>query len=134
MVIPISGRIPIRPVCLPPLNVRPRRALEYMGLKPGMTPDQIKIDRVFIGSCTNSVLKICAAATAKGHRVAQGSGHGARFPRKEQAEAEGCATSFFAGFEARAGCSMCLAVKPDVLQPGERCASTSIATEGRQGN
>ena len=112
-----------------------------MGLKPGMTPDQIKIDRVFIGSCTNSRIEDlrAAAAIAKGHRVAPGVQAmvvpGSRVV-KEQAEAEGLHNIFLqAGFEWREpGCSMCLAMNPDVLQPGERCASTSNRNfEGRQG-
>ncbi len=118
-----------------------KRALEYMGLKPGMKLEGLKIDRVFIGSCTNGRIEDLrqAAAVVKGYKVAPhvhamvvpGSGR-----VKKQAEKEGLDKIFIeAGFEWRdAGCSMCLAMNPDVLQPGERCASTSNRNfEGRQG-
>jgi 3-isopropylmalate/(R)-2-methylmalate dehydratase large subunit len=117
------------------------RALEYMGLKPGTPFSAITIDRVFIGSCTNSRIEDLrlAAQYAKGNRVAKtvramvvpGSGL-----VKQQAEDEGLDRIFKeAGFEWREpGCSMCLAMNADVLQPGERCASTSNRNfEGRQG-
>lgn len=117
------------------------RALEYMGLKPGTKMTDITIDRVFIGSCTNSRMEDlrAAAAVIKGKKVnpkvsamiVPGSGL-----IKEQAEAEGLDKIFTdAGFEWReAGCSMCLAMNPDRLAPGERCASTSNRNfEGRQG-
>ncbi len=117
------------------------RALEYMGLSPNMPITDIKIDRVFIGSCTNSRIEDLrlAASFAKGKKVAKtvramvvpGSGL-----VKQQAEAEGLDRIFReAGFEWREpGCSMCLAMNADVLQPGERCASTSNRNfEGRQG-
>lgn len=117
------------------------RALEYMGLSPNMAITDIRIDRVFIGSCTNSRIEDLrlAASFAKGKKVAKtvramvvpGSGL-----VKQQAEAEGLDRIFReAGFEWReAGCSMCLAMNADVLQPGERCASTSNRNfEGRQG-
>mgnify|MGYP001182014360 CR=1 FL=1 len=116
-------------------------ALEYMGLKPGTPIREIKIDRVFIGSCTNSRIEDlrAAAKVVEGYKVAPhvkamvvpGSQQ-----VKLQAEQEGLADIFkAAGFEWReAGCSMCLAMNPDVLQPGERCASTSNRNfEGRQG-
>ena len=116
-------------------------ALDYMGLKAGTPLTQVKLDRVFIGSCTNSRIEDlrAAAAAAKGHKVAghvgamvvPGSGQ-----VKQQAEAEGLDKIFKdAGFEWReAGCSMCLAMNPDKLEPGERCASTSNRNfEGRQG-
>jgi 3-isopropylmalate/(R)-2-methylmalate dehydratase large subunit len=116
-------------------------ALEYMGLKAGTPIEEIKLDRVFIGSCTNSRIEDlrAAAAVAKGHKVAgtvsamvvPGSGQ-----VKQQAEAEGLDKIFKeAGFDWReAGCSMCLAMNPDKLEPGERCASTSNRNfEGRQG-
>ncbi|MGB9688172.1 3-isopropylmalate dehydratase large subunit [Thermogutta sp.] len=116
-------------------------ALRYMGLEPGIPMTEIRIDKVFIGSCTNGRLEDlrAAAAVAKGYRVADhvqalvvpGSGL-----VKRQAEAEGLDKIFKnAGFEWREpGCSMCLAMNPDRLEPGERCASTSNRNfEGRQG-
>lgn len=116
-------------------------ALDYMGLKAGTPLVEVKLDRVFIGSCTNSRIEDlrAAAAAAKGHHVAShvgamvvpGSGQ-----VKKQAEAEGLDKIFKeAGFDWReAGCSMCLAMNPDKLEPGERCASTSNRNfEGRQG-
>ena len=117
------------------------RALEYMGLKGGEKLTDVSIDRVFIGSCTNARIEDlrAAAATVKGHKVAStvdamvvpGSGQ-----VKQQAENEGLDKVFTAaGFDWRnAGCSMCLAMNPDKLSPGERCASTSNRNfEGRQG-
>lgn len=117
------------------------KALEYMDLTPGTPMSQIPIDYVFIGSCTNGRIEDlrAAAAVAKGHKVSDrvtaivvpGSGR-----VKLQAEKEGLDRIFTeAGFEWReAGCSMCLAMNPDVLQPGQRCASTSNRNfEGRQG-
>ncbi len=117
------------------------KALEYMDLKPGTPMSDIPIDYVFIGSCTNGRIEDlrAAAAVAKGHKVSPnvtaivvpGSGR-----VKIQAEKEGLDAVFTAaGFEWRdAGCSMCLAMNPDVLQPGQRCASTSNRNfEGRQG-
>ena len=116
-------------------------ALAYMNLKPGEPIEGIELDRVFIGSCTNARIEDlrAAAAVVRGYRVANrvgamvvpGSG-----PVKKQAEAEGLDRIFKdAGFEWReAGCSMCLAMNPDKLEPGERCASTSNRNfEGRQG-
>ncbi len=117
------------------------RAIEYMALKPGMPIRDIKIDKVFIGSCTNSRIEDLrlAASFAKGKKVA-GSVHAMVVPGsglvKQQAEQEGLDRIFKeSGFEWReAGCSMCLAMNADVLQPGERCASTSNRNfEGRQG-
>ncbi|MDX1580927.1 MAG: aconitase family protein, partial [Alphaproteobacteria bacterium] len=118
-----------------------RRALDYMGLKAGTPLKEIKVDRVFIGSCTNSRIEDLreAAAIAKLGKVAPhvnamvvpGSGL-----IKEQAEEEGLDKIFLeAGFEWREpGCSMCLAMNADRLSPGERCASTSNRNfEGRQG-
>jgi len=115
--------------------------LEYMGLIPNMPMTDIKIDTVFIGSCTNSRIEDLrlAANLARGKSVATGvramvvPGSGLV---KQQAEQEGLDRLFkSAGFEWReAGCSMCLAMNADVLQPGERCASTSNRNfEGRQG-
>jgi 3-isopropylmalate/(R)-2-methylmalate dehydratase large subunit len=117
------------------------QALDYMALKPGTPIVDIPLDRVFIGSCTNSRIEDLrlAAETVKGRKVSDrvhamvvpGSGQ-----VKKQAEAEGLDKVFKeAGFEWReAGCSMCLAMNPDKLEPGERCASTSNRNfEGRQG-
>ncbi|WP_368649599.1 3-isopropylmalate dehydratase large subunit [Brucella intermedia] len=117
------------------------RALDYMGLKPGIKMTDIKIDRVFIGSCTNGRIEDLrdAARMAAGKKVAAGvsamivPGSGLV---KEQAEAEGLDKIFIeAGFDWREpGCSMCLAMNDDRLKPGERCASTSNRNfEGRQG-
>jgi 3-isopropylmalate/(R)-2-methylmalate dehydratase large subunit len=117
------------------------RALEYMGIDPGTPMTSIPIDRVFIGSCTNSRIEDLrlAARYAKGKRVAR-SVHAMVVPGsglvKQQAEEEGLHKIFLdAGFEWREpGCSMCLAMNADVLKPGERCASTSNRNfEGRQG-
>ncbi len=117
------------------------RALEYMGLRANMPITDITIDKVFIGSCTNSRMEDLrlAAAFAKGKQVAKHV-HAIVVPGsglvKRQAEAEGLDRIFTeAGFEWReAGCSMCLAMNADVLKPGERCASTSNRNfEGRQG-
>jgi 3-isopropylmalate/(R)-2-methylmalate dehydratase large subunit len=117
------------------------RALEYMGLIPNMPMTDIKIDTVFIGSCTNSRIEDLrlAASLVKGKHVAN-TVHAMVVPGsglvKQQAEQEGLDRLFKeAGFEWReAGCSMCLAMNADVLQPGERCASTSNRNfEGRQG-
>jgi 3-isopropylmalate/(R)-2-methylmalate dehydratase large subunit len=119
-----------------------RNALKYMALKPGTAIKDIALDKVFIGSCTNSRIEDlrAAAEVVQGKRVAgniklalvvPGSG-----PVKQQAEQEGLDKIFTdAGFEWRApGCSMCLAMNADRLQPGERCASTSNRNfEGRQG-
>ncbi|MEO5864243.1 MAG: 3-isopropylmalate dehydratase large subunit [Nitrospiraceae bacterium] len=117
------------------------RALEYMGLTPNMPMTDIAIDKVFIGSCTNARIEDLrlAASLAKGRHVAK-TVHAMVVPGsglvKQQAEQEGLDQLFKeAGFEWReAGCSMCLAMNADVLQPGERCASTSNRNfEGRQG-
>jgi 3-isopropylmalate/(R)-2-methylmalate dehydratase large subunit len=117
------------------------RALEYMGLTPAAPITALALDRVFIGSCTNGRIEDlrAAAAVLRGHRIAErvqamavpGSGQ-----VKRQAEAEGLHEIFTqAGFEWRQpGCSMCLAMNPDRLEPGQRCASTSNRNfEGRQG-
>jgi 3-isopropylmalate/(R)-2-methylmalate dehydratase large subunit len=118
------------------------RALQYMGLKPNTPMDAVPIDKVFIGSCTNSRIEDlrAAAAVVRGRRkadrvkiamVVPGSGL-----IKAQAESEGLDKIFLAaGFEWREpGCSMCLAMNADRLEPGERCASTSNRNfEGRQG-
>jgi 3-isopropylmalate/(R)-2-methylmalate dehydratase large subunit len=117
------------------------RALEYMGLEAGTPIGEIRIDRVFIGSCTNARIEDlrAAAAVLDGRRVAD-TVHAMVVPGsarvKKQAEEEGLDRIFTrAGFEWRlAGCSMCLGMNPDILAPGERCASTSNRNfEGRQG-
>jgi len=138
----VGGRVP-RPDDLPDETDRKsaQKALEYMGLEAGTPIASIAVDRVFIGSCTNGRIEDlrAAAAAARGHRVADkveamvvpGSG-----AVKRQAEAEGLHTVFRnAGFEWREpGCSMCLAMNPDKLEPGQRCAATSNRNfEGRQG-
>ena len=117
------------------------RALAYMDLKPGMRMTDISVDKVFIGSCTNSRLDDLRAAAeiAKGRKVADNV-HALVSPGstliKQQAEEEGIAQILIeAGFDWReAGCSMCVGMNPDRLGPGERCASTSNRNfEGRQG-
>ncbi|WP_397541865.1 3-isopropylmalate dehydratase large subunit [Roseovarius salis] len=118
-----------------------KRALEYMGLEPGTPLSEIEIDTVFIGSCTNGRIEDLRAAAKilKGKKIKEGlramvvPGSGLV---RAQAEEEGLAEIFQdAGFEWRlAGCSMCLAMNPDQLSPGERCAATSNRNfEGRQG-
>jgi 3-isopropylmalate/(R)-2-methylmalate dehydratase large subunit len=141
MVVQVTG-------CVPELNGASdadrratEQALEYMGLHPGAKIEEIGIDRVFIGSCTNSRLEDlrAAARVAKGYRVSP-KVRAMVVPGsqavKHAAEAEGLHKIFQeAGFEWReSGCSMCLGMNPDILQPGERCASTSNRNfEGRQG-
>jgi 3-isopropylmalate/(R)-2-methylmalate dehydratase large subunit len=119
------------------------RALEYMGLVPNTPIGDIRIDKVFIGSCTNSRIEDlrAAAAVARGRRIAPNVKLAMVVPGsglvKAQAEREGLDRVFRdAGFEWREpGCSMCLAMNDDRLEPGERCASTSNRNfEGRQGN
>jgi 3-isopropylmalate/(R)-2-methylmalate dehydratase large subunit len=119
-----------------------RRALEYMGLTAGTRIQDIRLDKVFIGSCTNSRIEDlrAAAAVVKGRRVAGNVALALVVPGsglvKQQAEREGLDQVFRdAGFEWREpGCSMCLAMNADRLEPGERCASTSNRNfEGRQG-
>jgi 3-isopropylmalate/(R)-2-methylmalate dehydratase large subunit len=118
------------------------RALQYMGLKPRTPITEIKIDKVFIGSCTNSRIEDLrvAAAVVKGRKKASNVRLALVVPGsglvKQQAEREGLDRIFRdAGFEWREpGCSMCLGMNPDRLEPGERCASTSNRNfEGRQG-
>jgi 3-isopropylmalate/(R)-2-methylmalate dehydratase large subunit len=118
------------------------RALDYMGLTPNVPMTDIHIDKVFIGSCTNSRIEDLreAASVARGRRVADNVRLAMVVPGsglvKAQAEAEGLDRTFVdAGFEWREpGCSMCLAMNDDRLEPGERCASTSNRNfEGRQG-
>jgi 3-isopropylmalate/(R)-2-methylmalate dehydratase large subunit len=141
MVAPVTGRVPE----VNGLSDSDRRAtelaLQYMGLEPGKRIEDIGVNRVFIGSCTNSRIEDlrAAARVAKGHHVSEkiramvvpGSQ-----AVKRAAEQEGLHQIFLdAGFEWReSGCSMCLGMNPDILQPGERCASTSNRNfEGRQG-
>jgi 3-isopropylmalate/(R)-2-methylmalate dehydratase large subunit len=134
-VAPITGRVPV------PTTADEERALAYMALAGGTAIEDIAIDRVFIGSCTNGRIEDlrAAAALVEGKQVAAtvsamvvpGS-----MQVKLQAEKEGLDRVFSAaGFEWRsAGCSMCLGMNPDILSPGERCASTSNRNfEGRQG-
>lgn len=118
------------------------RALEYMGLEPNTPLQEIKVDKVFIGSCTNSRIEDlrAAASIVKGQKVASNVKRAMVVPGsglvKRQAEKEGLDKVFEdAGFEWReAGCSMCLGMNPDILSPKERCASTSNRNfEGRQG-
>ena len=120
-----------------------QRAYEYMGLKPGVPVTDIQVDRVFIGSCTNSRIEDlrAAAEVAKGRKKADSVKQVLVVPGsglvKQQAEKEGLDKVFIeAGFEWREpGCSMCLAMNPDRLEAGEHCASTSNRNfEGRQGN
>jgi 3-isopropylmalate/(R)-2-methylmalate dehydratase large subunit len=142
MVVPLDGVVP-NPEDLADADARAaaERALAYMALEPGTPMQEIGVDRVFIGSCTNSRIEDLrvAAAVVRGRHVhpsvrAQVVPGSAQV--KLQAEAEGLDRVFTdAGFEwRRAGCSMCLGMNPDVLAPGERCASTSNRNfEGRQG-
>ena len=142
MVAPVDGKVP-DPAAMedPRARAAVERALEYMALKPGTPITEIALDRVFIGSCTNARIEDLrlAARYVEGRKVAStvqamvvpGSGL-----VKAEAEREGLDRIFTeAGFEWRdAGCSMCLAMNEDRLQPGERCASTSNRNfEGRQG-
>ena len=117
------------------------RALEYMDLRPGTPLQELAIDRMFIGSCTNSRIEDLrrAASLLKGRKL-DNKVRGLAVPGSQQvkrlAEEEGLDRIFRdAGFEWReSGCSMCLGMNPDILQPGERCASTSNRNfEGRQG-
>ena len=142
MVVAVSGRVPeLTDLKTEADRHAAERMLEYMGLEPGTRVEEIPVDRVFIGSCTNSRLEDlrAAARVAKGHHVnpkvramvVPGSQ-----AVKHAAEKEGLDQIFQeAGFEWReSGCSMCLGMNPDILQPGERCASTSNRNfEGRQG-
>jgi 3-isopropylmalate/(R)-2-methylmalate dehydratase large subunit len=140
-VVAIDGRVPDPADFEGEKAEQVRHALDYMGLEPGQAIADARIDRVFIGSCTNSRIEDlrAAAVVARGRTVAEGvvamvvPGSGLV---KDQAEAEGLDEIFrAAGFDWREpGCSMCLAMNPDKLMPGERCASTSNRNfEGRQG-
>jgi len=142
MVVPVTGAVP-DPASFedPDDRVAAERALAYMALRPGQRIEDIRIDRVFIGSCTNARIEDlrAAAAIVAGRRVDPGVKAlvvpGSAQVRR-QAEEEGLDRVFLdAGFEWRlAGCSMCLGMNPDVLAPGQRCASTSNRNfEGRQG-
>jgi 3-isopropylmalate/(R)-2-methylmalate dehydratase large subunit len=141
MVAPVNGRVPE----LEGFENGDRRAVElalqYMGLEPGRRIEEIGVDRVFIGSCTNSRIEDlrAAAKVVRGHHVSA-KVRAMVVPGsqtvKRAAEQEGLHQIFLdAGFEWReSGCSMCLGMNPDILQPGERCASTSNRNfEGRQG-
>jgi 3-isopropylmalate/(R)-2-methylmalate dehydratase large subunit len=142
MVAPVSGRVPVpHDMASDAERQAAERALEYMALRPGTPIQEISLDRVFIGSCTNARIEDLrlAASVVRGKHVhpdvyamvVPGSG-----AVKREAEAEGLDRIFReAGFDWReAGCSMCLGMNPDVLKPGERCASTSNRNfEGRQG-
>ena len=140
-VLPISGKVPAPGDFTGGKVEAAKRSLDYMGLVPGTPLKEIKIDAVFIGSCTNGRIEDLreVAKVLKGRKVAEGvramivPGSGLV---RAQAEEEGLAEIFTAaGAEWRlAGCSMCLAMNPDQLAPGERCASTSNRNfEGRQG-
>jgi 3-isopropylmalate/(R)-2-methylmalate dehydratase large subunit len=141
-VVPITGAVPDPLVAASEGKRRSmERALRYMGLNAGTRMQDVRIDRVFIGSCTNGRIEDLreAARVARGRRVAEGVGAmvvpGSGLV-KSQAEQEGLDRIFVeAGFEWREpGCSMCLAMNADRLEPGERCASTSNRNfEGRQG-
>ena len=142
MVVPITGRVPDpNSAASETERTATARALEYMDLKPGTAMEDIAVDRVFIGSCTNARIEDLRATAelVRGYHV---------HPRvramvvpgsqqvKHAAESEGLDRIFrAAGFDWReSGCSMCLGMNPDILQPGERCASTSNRNfEGRQG-
>jgi len=142
MVVPVTGSVPELSSMADESERRmAEHALRYMGLEPGKRIEEIPVDRVFIGSCTNSRLEDlrAAAKVARGYHVnpkvramvVPGSQ-----TVKHAAEQEGLHRIFVeAGFEWReSGCSMCLGMNPDILQPGERCASTSNRNfEGRQG-
>ena len=143
MVVPVDGRVPDPAAEADAVKANGmRRALEYMGLEAGTPIADIRVDKVFIGSCTNSRIEDlrAAASVVKGRKVADNVKLAMVVPGsglvKRQAEEEGLDAVFReAGFEWREpGCSMCLAMNADRLEPGERCASTSNRNfEGRQG-
>ena len=143
MVVAVDGRVPDPDQETEPVKQESmRRALHYMGLEANTPITEIRLDKVFIGSCTNSRIEDlrAAAAVVRGRRVAPNIKQALVVPGsglvKRQAEAEGLDRVFIeAGFEWREpGCSMCLAMNADRLEPGERCASTSNRNfEGRQG-
>jgi len=140
-VLPITARVPASTDFTGGKIAAAQRSLDYMGLTAGTPLNEVEIDTVFIGSCTNGRIEDLRAAAAilKGKKIKEGlramivPGSGLV---RAQAEEEGLADIFIeAGFEWRlAGCSMCLAMNPDQLSPGERCAATSNRNfEGRQG-
>jgi 3-isopropylmalate/(R)-2-methylmalate dehydratase large subunit len=141
MVVPVTGRVPHPDDFEGDDRAAAQRALDYMALRPGTAIEDIRIDRVFLGSCTNSRIEdLRAAATVVAGKQIAPTVKALVVPGsakvRAQAEEEGLDRIFTdAGFEwRRAGCSMCLGMNPDVLQPGERCASTSNRNfEGRQG-
>ncbi|MGW8248618.1 MAG: 3-isopropylmalate dehydratase large subunit [Acidiferrobacterales bacterium] len=143
MVVPVGDKVPDPAQQADPVKrTGMEKALAYMDLKPGTPIRDIAIDKVFIGSCTNSRIEDlrAAAAIVRGHKVADNVKLAMVVPGsglvKHQAEEEGLDKIFLdAGFEWREpGCSMCLAMNADRLEPGERCASTSNRNfEGRQG-
>jgi 3-isopropylmalate/(R)-2-methylmalate dehydratase large subunit len=143
MVTTIRGRTPVLAE-LADANERlsAERALEYMGLPEGTPMTEVVVNRIFIGSCTNARIEDLrdAAKVAKGHKVHSGIDEAIVVPGSQQvklqAESEGLDRIFIeAGFEWReSGCSMCLAMNADKLEPGDRCAATSNRNfEGRQG-
>ena len=142
-VVPITGRVPhLSDFDSPERQANAKRALEYMGLEPGTRMEDIAVDKVFIGSCTNARIEDLRAAAkiVQGQKVSSTLKRAMIVPGsglvKKQAEEEGLDKVFTdAGFEWReAGCSMCLGMNPDILSPRERCASTSNRNfEGRQG-
>lgn len=141
-VVPVTGSVPVPSETATESDRRAtERMLDYMGLEPGTRIQDIPVTRVFIGSCTNARIEDlrAAASVVRGYRISP-SVHAMVVPGsqtvKRAAEAEGLDQIFKeAGFDWReAGCSMCLGMNPDILQPGERCASTSNRNfEGRQG-
>ena len=142
-VVPITGVVPSPDSFADPSKrVAAQKSLDYMGLTPGTRMQDVPVSYIFIGSCTNSRIEDlrAAASVVKGRRVAGGIKQALVVPGsglvKRQAEAEGLDRIFTeAGFEWREpGCSMCLAMNPDKVPPGERCASTSNRNfVGRQG-
>jgi 3-isopropylmalate dehydratase large subunit/3-isopropylmalate dehydratase small subunit len=141
-VVPITSTVPDPAKFESPKKEAIERALRYMGLQPGARMQDIKVDKIFIGSCTNSRLEDLrvAARIVKGHHIASNIKQAMVVPGsgiiKQLAEEEGLDKIFLdAGFEWReAGCSMCVGMNPDLLSPRERCASTSNRNfEGRQG-
>jgi 3-isopropylmalate/(R)-2-methylmalate dehydratase large subunit len=145
-VVPVTGRVPDPADFDEQKAAQIRRALDYMGLEPGQPIAEARIDRVFIGSCTNSRIEDLRAAAAIARKALDADRKVAAHVKamvvpgsglvKEQAESEGLDEIFrAAGFDWREpGCSMCLGMNPDRLAPGERCASTSNRNfEGRQG-
>ena len=144
MVIPVSGTVPDPDAETDPVKSEGmRNALVYMDLRAGTPMADVPVDTIFIGSCTNSRVEDLRAAAdvVRGRKLASNIKLAMVVPGsglvKEQAEAEGLDQIFTsAGFEWREpGCSMCLAMNPDQLEPGDRCASTSNRNfEGRQGH